>query len=159
METQPLMTFKSRIAGKNADVNIYADRIEWGHQTRFTKSRSDEMIPVRSISSVTSGKDGLTNYKVSVITAGNTIDFRTSRNLADQAKNLLSQLMLGHVPQPGPTPNAPEQHTTPEPVAPQPEAPVQAGSTADELTKLAALRDQGVLSPEEFETQKARLLQ
>jgi cytochrome c-type biogenesis protein CcmH/NrfG len=35
-----------------------------------------------------------------------------------------------------------------------------AGSTsvADELSKLAALRDQGVLSPEEFEVQKAKIL-
>lgn len=31
-------------------------------------------------------------------------------------------------------------------------------STADELTKLAELRDQGLLSPTEFETQKAVLL-
>ena len=31
-------------------------------------------------------------------------------------------------------------------------------STADELTKLAALRDQGVLTPEQFEAQKAKLL-
>jgi hypothetical protein len=32
------------------------------------------------------------------------------------------------------------------------------GSTADELQKLAGLRDTGVISPEEFETQKAKLL-
>ena len=32
-------------------------------------------------------------------------------------------------------------------------------STADELAKLARLRDEGVLSPEEFAAQKARLLQ
>jgi Short C-terminal domain len=31
-------------------------------------------------------------------------------------------------------------------------------SVADELTKLAGLRDAGVLSPDEFEAQKARLL-
>jgi hypothetical protein len=31
-------------------------------------------------------------------------------------------------------------------------------STADELTKLAALRDQGILSDEEFAQQKAKLL-
>lgn len=31
-------------------------------------------------------------------------------------------------------------------------------STADELSKLAALRDQGVLTPQEFESQKAALL-
>ena len=33
-----------------------------------------------------------------------------------------------------------------------------ATSAADELTKLAQLRDQGLLSPAEFETQKAKLL-
>lgn len=31
-------------------------------------------------------------------------------------------------------------------------------STADEITKLAALRDQGVLTPEEFAAQKAKLI-
>ena len=32
------------------------------------------------------------------------------------------------------------------------------GSTADQLTKLADLRDRGVITPEEFERQKAKLL-
>jgi hypothetical protein len=32
------------------------------------------------------------------------------------------------------------------------------GGTADELTKLADLRDKGVISPQEFEAQKAKLL-
>nr|WP_265566398.1 SHOCT domain-containing protein [Streptomyces hygroscopicus] len=41
-----------------------------------------------------------------------------------------------------------------------PQAPVATRPTslADELTKLAALRDQGILSATEFEQQKARLL-
>ncbi|PNG17493.1 DUF4429 domain-containing protein [Streptomyces cahuitamycinicus] len=41
-----------------------------------------------------------------------------------------------------------------------PQAPAAAAPTslADELGKLVQLRDQGVLSPEEFEEQKARLL-
>jgi hypothetical protein len=34
----------------------------------------------------------------------------------------------------------------------------QGSSTADELLKLGQLRDQGVLSSEEFETQKAKIL-
>jgi hypothetical protein len=34
----------------------------------------------------------------------------------------------------------------------------RSGSTADELLKLGQLRDQGVLSGEEFESQKAKLL-
>jgi membrane protein implicated in regulation of membrane protease activity len=32
------------------------------------------------------------------------------------------------------------------------------GTTADQLTKLADLRDRGVITPEEFERQKAKLL-
>ena len=32
------------------------------------------------------------------------------------------------------------------------------GSVAEEITKLSQLRDQGVLTPEEFEAQKAKLL-
>ncbi|PKT73370.1 hypothetical protein CW362_09205 [Streptomyces populi] len=36
--------------------------------------------------------------------------------------------------------------------------PVPAASVADELSKLAGLRDRGELSPAEFEQQKARLL-
>ena len=32
------------------------------------------------------------------------------------------------------------------------------GSTADQLTKLADLRDRGVITPEEFERQKAKVL-
>lgn len=40
--------------------------------------------------------------------------------------------------------------------APAPSAPV--GDLVDQLTKLAALRESGVLSDEEFATQKARLL-
>ena len=39
-----------------------------------------------------------------------------------------------------------------------PSAPSPAGSVADELVKLAALRDQGVLTDDEFEVQKAQLL-
>ena len=50
-----------------------------------------------------------------------------------------------------------EDKTSPEPL-PQ-AAPTAASSIADELVKLAALRDQGILSEEEFNTQKARLLE
>lgn len=42
--------------------------------------------------------------------------------------------------------------------APQPAAPAAGGSIADELAKLAALRDQGIISDRDFETGKARIL-
>lgn len=47
-------------------------------------------------------------------------------------------------------PAAAELHT--------PAAPIRSDSVADELTKLAALRDRGVLTAEEFQVQKAALL-
>ena len=48
---------------------------------------------------------------------------------------------------------APASDTTEAPTTPH-----AAGDVAEQLTKLAALRDQGILTDEEFATQKARLL-
>jgi hypothetical protein len=45
-----------------------------------------------------------------------------------------------------------------DPSAAQAHAPAFAGSVADELAKLAALRDQSVITEPEFQAQKARLL-
>jgi len=78
---EPILTFKSHINGKNADVAVYSDRIEWaregflgrgaklalGAATLGTsllktgvggKTQGTEMIPVKSISSVTTERDG-----------------------------------------------------------------------------------------------------
>ncbi|MBN0038764.1 SHOCT domain-containing protein [Cellulosimicrobium cellulans] len=44
------------------------------------------------------------------------------------------------------------------PAAPAPAAPSGMDARIEQLTQLGALRDQGVLSPEEFEAQKARIL-
>jgi hypothetical protein len=110
METAPLKTFKSHVGGKNADVAIYPDRIEWSRAGRITATRvltgaalvtgarkggSSEMIPIRAISSVTTKKDGLMNHAVSLIAAGNTIDFRVSKPEAEEIKALVTRLMLG----------------------------------------------------------------
>lgn len=94
----PLMQFKSHIAGRNADVTLYQDRVEWSKPGRswigpaiaavFTvgialiwyrgSGRTTEIIPIRSINSVTSRQVGM-GAAVSVITSGNTIDMRCSR--------------------------------------------------------------------------------
>jgi hypothetical protein len=78
MESDSLMTFKSHVNGKNVDVAIYVDRIEWGQagavsltrlaagtmtvgvsllKTGIRKSGASEMMPTKSISSVTMAKD------------------------------------------------------------------------------------------------------
>lgn len=120
MESTPLHSFTSHIAGKNAVVTLYPDRIEWvrprgvsggkvtagvltlGLSTLATGVKSgksgSEMIPVRSISSVTTQRDGFSNSKVSVITSGNTVDFRVSHKEAEAIKATLTQLILGTHP-------------------------------------------------------------
>ncbi|MEU6645183.1 SHOCT domain-containing protein [Saccharomonospora sp. NPDC046836] len=42
--------------------------------------------------------------------------------------------------------------------APQPESPTGSGDVLTQLKQLGELRDQGVLTEDEFQTQKARLL-
>ncbi len=173
--TDPLLTFKSHIGGKNADVAIYVDRIEWARESRLTVTRmsaavatlgastlktglrkggGSEMVPVKAISAVTVERDGFRQL-VKVICSGNTIDFRVGRGEADGIKALLTQLMVG---------THPAQQASHEPSADRapaasPGAPVPgAGSVAQELAKLAELRDAGVLSDAEFSAAKARLL-
>lgn len=106
--TTALIRFTSHIAGKNATVEIHPDRIEWEQQGRVTATRlvgsafgasvrkggSTEMIPIRAITSVTTRKDGLRNHAVSIITAGNTIDMRVSKDEAVQVKDIITRQML-----------------------------------------------------------------
>ncbi|TXK17817.1 SHOCT domain-containing protein [Homoserinibacter sp. GY 40078] len=109
-----------------------------------------EMIPVKNISSVTTRRDGIMNSFVSIITSGNTIDFRVSHGEAATVKTVVTDLILGKydaaveaaaapVPEPAPT-AAPGVDVT------------------EQIAKLASLRDAGVLTDEEFTTKKAELL-
>lgn len=109
-----LMSFTSHVQGVNAKVSVYPDRIEWERAGRVSMTRAGlaavtlgasalaggvrkgggtEMIPIRAITSVTSAKDGLTNWKVSVITAGNSIDMRVSKAEAQQLRDTILRLM------------------------------------------------------------------
>lgn len=103
-----LMEFTSHVGGKNAKVSIHPDRIEWERAGRITATRvltgaalvtgarkggGTEMIPIRHITSVTTKKDGLRNWAVSVISAGNSIDLRVSKEEAERIKQTLLRLM------------------------------------------------------------------
>jgi uncharacterized membrane protein YdbT with pleckstrin-like domain len=59
--------------------------------------------------------------------------------------------------QPAP-PSSPAHPASPAPTAPAAPPPSRTAPVADELAKLATLRDQGVISESEFQAQKARLL-
>jgi len=166
--TAPLHTFTSHIAGKNAKVEIYSDRIEWNRPrgvsggklaagamtgglsllaTGFKNGKAGtEMIPVKSISSVATKRDGLLNTLVQVITSGNTIDFRVSHAEAETVRRVLNDLILG-----GPV-------AAPAPLAPAAPAPAAAPDVAGPLQQLEALRGQGLLSDEEYATKRAEVL-
>lgn len=175
MVDQALYTFTSHILGKNAKVSIYTDRIEWALARGVSGAKvtagimtgglsmlatgvkngkaGTEMIPIKSISSVATKRDGLINSYVSVITAGNTIDFRVSHKEAEIVKSTLTQLMIGGAP----------AAVAPEPAASAP-APAVAPAApkvdvAAQLQQLASLRDAGILTEEEFAAKKAELLE
>lgn len=171
MPEQPLYQFTSHILGKNAKVEIYPDRVEWerargvsggkitagvltgGLSMLATGVRNGkagtEVIPIKSISSVTTKRDGLVNSFVSVITVGNTIDMRVSHKEAAIVKQVLTDLMLGkHVSQ--------QDIAAAETAAPEPAA--AAPDHAAALTQLAQLHQQGILTDEEFAAKKAELL-
>ncbi len=168
MNDSPLYQFTSHIAGKNAKVGIYTDRVEWEKPRGVSGGKvtagvltgglsmlatgvkngkaGTEMIPVKSMTSVTTSRDGLLNSKVSVITAGNTVDFRVSHAEAKIVKETLTRLMLGTHPMQGTAPTALSA-----PAAPVPDIAAQ-------LQQLASLRDRGILTDEEFAAKKADLL-
>jgi hypothetical protein len=104
-------------------------------------SRKDtNMIPIRQIQGVTTHRAGLSYTTVRVATAGDATEFRVTKREAERVKDTLLRLMVqpAHVVQ-----AAPDGHGS---------------STADELRKLAELRDAGILTEAEFSQQKARLL-
>lgn len=175
MSQQPLMSFKSHVDGKNAEVAIYHDRVEWSQAgkvglgkaalgaatmgaslaaTGIRKGGSSEVLPVRAITSVTASKDGMRYHKVTIIVTGNTIEFRCDKAEAEQAKSLLTQLMLGSHPAQQTAAPAPAPTYAPPPPAPAAATP----DVAEQLAKIGALRDQGLLSDEEFAAAKARII-
>lgn len=167
--TEPIMQFKSHIKGKNADVGIYADRVEWTLQRGFSGKKltaaaltggvslaatgfrsgraGSEMIPIRAVSSVTTRRDGFINTIVRIVSSGSEIDFRVGHGEAPAIKELLTSLVTG-------TYNA--GNPAPSPLAPTPA--VAAPDYLQQLTQLGQLRDAGILTEGEFQAKKADLL-
>ena len=176
-----LHEFVSRIEGKNATVQVFPDRIEWHKTGHFTghlatgmaeleksnlgskiakasvirpgpgRKKATEMIPVKSLTSVTTEKDGFRYVKVKVIASGNTIDMRVrqGRGGGDQ----------GHAHSPDAR-DAPVAGGT-ELAAPPPTAPADGGAAPDpmeQLKKLAEMRDAGFMSEEEFDAKRREIL-
>lgn len=112
-----LLKFKSHIDGKNADVAIYPDRVEWimargvsgakvtagvltgGLSMLATGVKNgkagSQMIPMKSITGVTTKRDGMIITVVTVTSSSSAIGFRVSHKEAEQMRQLLNQLILG----------------------------------------------------------------
>ena len=179
METKSLLEFTSHVDGKNAMVQIFSDRIEYTKPGRVSLTRlasasvtggvsllatgvrtggDAEMIPVKNISSVNSGKDGLRYHKVTVTAANASVEFRVDKVVADAAKFLISQLMLGtHPSQSAP---ATPQVVVVANASPQslPEPSQNSDDKFERLRKVKELFDSGVLTAEEFDREKQKLL-
>ncbi|WP_223849513.1 SHOCT domain-containing protein [Microbacterium hominis] len=168
----PLLSFVSHIEGKNARVSVWPDRVEWDRKgilstgakagiavmtmgasylaTGVTRKQSTEVIPVKSIMSVTTKRGLGLQTKLSVITAGNTIEMRIAHKEAEQVRGVLMQLASGTHPS-----QSPSAAVVP-PAAP---APVQAApDLTAQLQQLKSLRDAGILTEEEFVAKKADIL-
>lgn len=118
---EPLLQFKSHIDGKNADVSIFGDRIEWAQHGRLVRGKDSNMIPLKSVSSVTTKRDGLVNTIVNVHAGAQAIGFRVGHGQAAQVKDTITQLLLGGTPAPAaaaPPPPPPPSSTPPPPPAP-----------------------------------------
>lgn len=159
-----LLQFKSHIEGRNADVLIYTDRIEWAREGLLGtggnlalgamtaglsllrtglkgKQQGSEVIPVKAISSVTTKKDGLRFTRVSIICSGNTVDFRLGHDEARRVKELITSLVLG----------THQSQAAPPPATAEPDVLTQ-------IRKLGELKEAGLLTDEEFASKKADLL-
>lgn len=144
------------------------------HHTAFAPGgRSDRQFAVPQVSGVELKKAGLTSGAFTLVVAGAvaprsglmarrfdplTVEFTwRRRNEFEHMRDAILQAVHWHHAAPPQVayPTPPPAYPVPQPMYPPP-PPTR--SLADELTRLATLRDQGVLTSEEFEAAKQRLL-
>lgn len=133
----PLMQFRSRVAGRNANVRILTNRVEWSTARRHPVT---EMLPLTAISSVSTNRNRFTR-NIAVVTSRSTINFRVDKSIAEQATTLVRELLAQQPP----------------PLADNSQQP-QKGSIADELISLRWLLDAGILTEAAFNEQQAHLV-
>lgn len=176
-ETRPVIELESHIDGKNAKVRLWPERLEWERPRGVSggkitagvltggvsllatgvKGGKDEhdMVLLKHVTNVTSRKDGLMYYAVDVQTSSgavvNTITFRVSK---DEAAKFRAAILTAMQEQEAKA-SASVVVQAAAPVAPDPSA---APDLTAQLQQLAALRDAGVLTEEEFTAKKADIL-
>jgi hypothetical protein len=174
----PLYELESHIAGKNARVRLWPDRLEWerprglsaGKITTgvFTgglslaatgfKGGKDEhdMVLLKHVTNVSDHRDGMLFHKIEVQTSSgaavNTISFRVRHDDAPAFRQAIIDAMEALQDKA----NAPVSVVVQQPSVQS--TPVAGTDLAAQLQQLAGLRDAGILSEEEFAAKKADIL-
>ena len=111
----PTLSIKSKIAGKNADVHVYPDRIEYGKSglsggkmalgvatggfsflgTGFNNKKSATVLPIKAINLITAKRDGLVNTVVTFHTSGGSIEVKCSHSDAKELQQTVQRFMMG----------------------------------------------------------------
>lgn len=108
---------KSKIAGKNADVHVYPDRIEYGKSgwmgtgskaalgvmtagasllaTGLGSKKESTVLPIKAVNMVTAKKDGLMNTVVTFHTSGGSIEVKCSHSDAKELQQTVQRFMMG----------------------------------------------------------------
>lgn len=163
---EPLMKVTSHIAGKNAQVAVFPDRLEWARKglmstgakaglavatgglsylaTGVRGRNEGEVIPIRSISHVGRRNHRFQDYVV-ISTSGGDVEMRVSRREADELIGLLNKLIREA--------HSPMAH---HPSTVEPHVSNTAGTPS--LVELADLHARGALSDEEFQAAKRQIL-
>ncbi len=174
---EPLMQLKSHINGRNADVSIYPDRVEWSRKgilgtaakatmgvmtmgasllaTGIRRSEEGEIIPIDQISHIAKKRGMGINTVVVLTTSAGDLEMRVGHADADRVIQLVNAIKRGDYAQAA---SAPTSHPLEAPVPAA--APVPAGgpSVMDQIAQLGQPHDAGVLTDEEFAAKKADLL-
>ncbi|GGM84207.1 hypothetical protein GCM10009721_06180 [Terrabacter tumescens] len=174
----PLYEVESHIAGKNARVRLWPDRLEWerprglsagkittgvftvGMSLAVTgvKGGNDEhdMVLLKHVTNVSDHRDGMLYHRIDVQTSAgaavNTISFRVRHDDAPPFRQAIIDAMEGLQDRA----NAPVAVVVQQPSVQS--TPAAGTDLAAQLQQLAGLRDAGILSEEEFAAKKADVL-
>ncbi len=136
--------------GKNSLIRVYPDRIEWIKEESISSlprlKSQPPVIPLRTVTSVRARKDGPLFSKLVLRTGEATLSFRMYSPQAVQMRDVIAGLVAAEPPEVAVAVGGPATV-----------GPAVAAPNADELRQLEELRDEGLLSPEQFEAAKAQL--
>ncbi|HEY3603324.1 MAG TPA: SHOCT domain-containing protein [Sporichthyaceae bacterium] len=160
---KPIRTFVSVVDGEQTEVRVHADRLEWEQRVArpnrlgvraeaswlsplpSTAEIITQRVPVPAMTSVTVWAACSTFTAISVNAAPAPIEFRVSHRDAAGIADLLTGLVLGAAPANVATPAAlPSQ--------------ARGAGIADQIRTLGALYAAGILSAEEFFTEREALM-